>query len=88
MEQKDFPRFHVAREWFAADNMVCVQLVEVAFDLKEQLTGGRYAVRLKMADTSGDTTVGLVTGTKVAEELIGALSRAMEYHEELTAQKA
>jgi hypothetical protein len=87
MENSEFPRFHVLDEWFGADNAVCVQLVEVARDRKEQLSGGLTGLHLRFADTRGDTTVGLFISPAVGVELAAAIGAALQRHERLSGKE-
>lgn len=84
MENTDFPKFHVVDEWFVADNLVCVQLVEVALNRREQLSGARVGIGLHIAGHGGEETLGMVFSPHVGTEMCAALERALKRHEQLT----
>lgn len=87
MENTDFPKVHVIEEWFAGDSMLCVQLVEIALNRKQQLSGAQHGIGLRLADPDGERTVGLIVSPHLAMEMCAALEQALERHDKLTGVK-
>jgi hypothetical protein len=84
MEDQDFPKIHVVDQWVVADDLICVQLVEIAQSRKEQLFGGQYGIGIRTVDSFGEKSVSLFMSLPAAGELIDAVKKAVTRHEDVS----
>ncbi len=78
MEKQSFPKGNVAAHWMSDSGLFCVQVVEIAENEVQQLTGGIFAVKVTFRDPNDDATISVMLPDNVAAEVAELVDKATE----------